>query len=857
MTRYKPFVFLLFLLALAAGGCSKDGISPAAETGTVDMGLTVSTYASDSNASAQETAVSSAYVFIFNSDGLLENPGRTQVRPNGAGELVDASGRLSGMWKVVAGRKTIYVVLNPHDVVPISGGSISLDDVTSSADLLRLATALSTYRDFYTPDKWATAGGLCMSGSTTVDVSPATPEVVMNVARRYARVDLRVKRGQGFENAQLKVKQALFSDYPMQTLLFAGAGGTSWTSGLGGSNTLSRTFENGGVEITSASEYTDVAQPLFYMMPYPATASGHLPDLGILIEDATGGTEWRTIRFTQLDADGGFDLSRPLEIEANKIYRVEAAIGQHTTGNIKVLPWYDTSLDANLSHTTLAVDKASCTLVQTDTLFVSTNAPSIEVTKNLEAWWLTLHSEQQGEGRWAVRIDADQEYFTTTRSATVIVKAGNLEKRIPVTQKHLDGTVAWSSHTLYLSPVHPTRQADVLSTRGWTLVAAPAVAAASPAAGPAGETAVSFTRSDADGNFGDGRFIVQNDATHDCDTLVVCNLQMDVPETLTLKNKLSDGTYHDTFDGFAIQGGSGRFVVVSKPAWISSATVNADGTLGLVYAADPDEEDREGTLRIAHADDPDYTIDIQLVQGIYIAIPPFHYYVCQFSWTRSDVDIAVEFAGNGVSEIDGKPVGWGKGIMENYGYLQGSKNTSANLTSFVTYKGAHLLEWGGDCTASNAVGGVYRETAFFNAPLIDTVASLPRKLKLEVYAHWYGSPLPTDKTMIFTGYAYEGGTMEDVGTYYVNIGGTEVCPPQEWRVEIPTNSSSAANFRTTYTHVATMTYDRIKHSASIRIHATVVDAATAAAMISAAERTAVADDVPKPAADDKSEQVAK
>lgn len=49
----------------------------------VDLKLALNTYAAgdDPNALANEVAVGSAWVYIFNEHGALENPGRTAVLP--------------------------------------------------------------------------------------------------------------------------------------------------------------------------------------------------------------------------------------------------------------------------------------------------------------------------------------------------------------------------------------------------------------------------------------------------------------------------------------------------------------------------------------------------------------------------------------------------------------------------------------------------------------------------------------------------------------------------------------------------------------------------------------------------------
>ena len=215
-------------------------------------------------------------------------------------------------------------------------------------------------------------------------------------------------------------------------------------------------------------------------------------------------------------------------------------------------------------------------------------------------------------------------------------------------------------------------------------------------------------------------------------------------------------------------------------------------------------------------------------QDIIVTIPPFHYFVVKFTWSGStDVDIAVEFAGNHLtnvgsnnSEYDKIPVGFGmqdnnpgKGVTGS-----GGGNTDGRVS--FAYNGGTLLEWGGDARSGQG------ETTFFNAPLFEGDANSPRKIKLEVYAIWYTSSRPSNTAMNLHMYAYENGTMErgtnasgDNNKFnFYNRGGT-LLYSEGYAITVTSyGSSKAKTYTTSYGHIATITYDRVKHSASVSVH---------------------------------------
>ena len=76
--------------------------------------------------------------------------------------------------------------------------------------------------------------------------------------------------------------------------------------------------------------------------------------------------------------------------------------------------------------------------------------------------------------------------------------------------------------------------------------------------------------------------------------------------------------------------------------------------------------------------------------------------------------------------------------------------------------------------------------------------------------------------MAFNMVAYKGGSMSQSGTNFNNSGGVRVNPEDlDYTVVIDTHQGNGS-FRTGgYEHVATLTYDRVKHSASVKVYAAI------------------------------------
>ena len=104
-----------------------------------------------------------------------------------------------------------------------------------------------------------------------------------------------------------------------------------------------------------------------------------------------------------------------------------------------VLGWEDVELNADLSQTQLYTDKASVGLSHKDTLYVNTNASDFSVQS--PGGWITSVRKIANNG---VEITANVDTYVDNqpRSSYITIKANNVTKRIPVTQRPDEGTIS-------------------------------------------------------------------------------------------------------------------------------------------------------------------------------------------------------------------------------------------------------------------------------------------------------------------------------------------------------------------------------------------------------------------------------
>ncbi|WP_431433449.1 BACON domain-containing protein [Bacteroides hominis] len=504
------------------------------------------------------------------------------------------------------------------------------------------------------------------------------------------------------------------------------------------------------------------------------------------------------------------DVVIPRVPRVNGILLVRIFLGGKLDVSTEILNWQDTQLEADLSQTQLYTDKASVGLAFKDTIHVNTNAREYTVEKAPEATWITSVKKLDGN---AVEITADLDSYVDNhpRTSYITIKANNVTKKIPVTQRPDRGTIKVSEHKLIFCPkAHENRSVEVKSIGGdWIFLGSSPKATSDIQNGVKGNTTVNFTRTstikpdDFDTYYGDGQIVVKNKTTLDTDTisLVNCYIHMDDGVINAVAPTGSAQTAVTNSQDVTVFGGSRNILFDSWESWIHNDLSWTPSTQVLTMTTDrePSDEARDGSLIFHHADCSDYQVTAKVHQDVIVTIPAFDFFVVKFTWVNNDVDIAVEFSGNDISgngdnnsSYDKRPVGW-------------------RFNSSVEYNNQTLLRWGGDATGGQG------ETAFFNAPVLEGDVNSPRKIKLDVYATWYTNGRAPDK-MTFTMSAYKGGTMIQNGTNFDNQGG-ETLYQQGHTVMITTTKGQESYATGGYTKVATITYDRIKHSATVNVWA--------------------------------------
>lgn len=513
------------------------------------------------------------------------------------------------------------------------------------------------------------------------------------------------------------------------------------------------------------------------------------------------------------------DVVIPRVPRVNGILLVRIFLGGKLDVSTEILNWQDTQLEADLSQTQLYTDKASVGMAFKDTIHVNTNAREYTVEKAPEATWITSVKKLDGN---AVEITADLDSYVDNhpRTSYITIKANNVTKKIPVTQRPDRGTIKVSVNKLQFSPPHPTASLDVRSVGGnWKLLSQSSKATAATTQGTAGSTSVTFTRTSTsddslyDEYYGEGQAVFKNMMTLDTDTVHLSNLFIGIIDDLI---EVAQPTVHPdttcTVNNVKVYGGDTRdLTIINKPSWIHPAPETdynpATGILTFVCDREPNEEERYGEITLGHIDDPDYTVKVSVLQAIIVRIPEFNYFVVQFVWSANDVDVKVGFTGNPTSVVV-------NGITYNTSSVDAFQNQWVGWSqgSVVNYDNKELLKWGGDAQSGQG------ETAFFNAPVINSApypgqhgidpsapGLLPRTVTLQVNAGWYrGGGIP----MTCNIYAYLGGTMSHVGTNFVNQGGTLVyTSTNKFNVQASGNKQ--------YDHICDIVYDRKKHTAKI------------------------------------------
>lgn len=343
----------ILCLPLLAAGCTADETEPGSVGAKQELRLSLSTYAADPNAAADESAIRSVYVYIFNEHDVLENPGSVIVAGT---PLTNDTGVLNASWRVTAGEKTIFVIANPPASL-IAG--LPTANPVAKADI----EGKSAGRDAFLEDlKRLTVRGLVMTGhvQTTVPAGQVTHTAPVTVARRHARIDLNLRPDEEMTGRQITIKKATLRRQNWQLPLFQAP--------------LERVEdeESRQLAVTVAADavnYTPVCS--FYTAMRPLTDDGTKP-LCLDLETEIDGKAIPMQVFINTGALNGGTANEdrnPIAIESNRIYRINGTISPRTTSfNLNVQDWTDERIDGTIGGSTLGLDSVVMVKAARETL---------------------------------------------------------------------------------------------------------------------------------------------------------------------------------------------------------------------------------------------------------------------------------------------------------------------------------------------------------------------------------------------------------------------------------------------------------------------------------------------------------
>ena len=443
MRRYEILRRGVLALLLTAGlcGCIKDATSPH-EDETVNMVLSLDTYAAtaDANATENEAAIKSAYVYIFNAAGVLENPGKVAVTPYPSGEATDDEGKLNATWSVTQGQKDIYVLLNAGHVL-LDGSSVDLSTY-NPASKSELETLLTNNPANFDDDfPMSGTSGMLMSGKTPAPVSVTTTSslVTVPVERRYARIDLRLRRKAELAGSTIVVGNTTLKNRREKARAFAPA---TEVTGTDTSHPANHTAVTIG---SSTTDYTDVIS--FYTLPRTAASKAACLDIAITID----GSAYTLPIYINSGATGGGTANNedlPLDIEANCIYQVDATLGkQGVELQMNILEWNEVAVDGDIDGSSLVLESPVRVKANVQTLVpVQTKADALSVKLSSAAVTIGYKLTGAGsDGVLTVPVSGGKASIPITGPAaypignqyTMTLVAGNIRRSVPL---RVDGT---------------------------------------------------------------------------------------------------------------------------------------------------------------------------------------------------------------------------------------------------------------------------------------------------------------------------------------------------------------------------------------------------------------------------------
>ena len=327
--------------------------------------------------------------------------------------------------------------------------------------------------------------------------------------------------------------------------------------------------------------------------------------------------------------------------------------------------------------------------------------------------------------------------------------------------------------------------------------------------GGAGDNIAKFERNS---NYGNGTFKFKNTYTQEeidvkVQNLVLQSTGMDVTGeqvTPTSNGVICSAAGCSIRLSIMCAGGAGTYSLSTNISHSNFVTYTANTNSFEIMVSESDiEEEKTAVFTLTHDTSSDEKIVFTVTQEAakIIKIPDFNFLTYRYKWTADDgrdLDTATELVNSGLVDasgttIDGLAVGWN---------MKGNSNTA--VTQYLIYGGDNTSS-GNECTFIDMLALCSEE----NLP------NLPDKIYVDVYCNWYGEK--KNGYMTFEIKAYKGGEMVKDGYNFINEGGEEVYSGEQSKFVKAACTSNHSTYKTSYTYVCRITYDKLTREASIAI----------------------------------------
>lgn len=338
---YKTFTSIFTLLLISAGCTRVD--EPTAVTGNQVMTLNLSGYAGTTSDS--ESTIHSAYVYIFNPGGILENPGNIAVSGS---SVIDGAGNLDASWTVPVGKKKVYVITNPpasmESRIPVSG----------SPDENTVTSLMALHTDFASDLEATKTKGFLMTGVKEINVTNEGSSADMEIEHRHAKIELNIRPSADMSDDAVTVKSVALIRQNWDLTFFGEAAVQQQEDKE--VQEVNMPLQNG------TEEYTHVCS--FYTGPRPVSIDTR--PLALDIELDINGVNDHYLVYLNTGATGGGTVNadeNPIAIESNHLYRINTTLSQQSISfGITVEDWTDEAVEGNIGGADIGID--SCIVLK-------------------------------------------------------------------------------------------------------------------------------------------------------------------------------------------------------------------------------------------------------------------------------------------------------------------------------------------------------------------------------------------------------------------------------------------------------------------------------------------------------------